>query len=99
MGPEDRSEHHADEHVQEHGVQSLDVLRIAVVAVAAGAVWFQVWEPVQGLSVIGVVGLLIGGWPIVKEAAGSAFSRRMTMELSMTIAIVAARQSPSSSPH
>jgi Cd2+/Zn2+-exporting ATPase/Cu+-exporting ATPase len=90
LDSQDRSEHHADGHVEEHSVRWLDALRIAVVAVAAAAVWFQVWEPVPGLSVIGIVGLLIGGWPIVKEAAENALSRRMTMELSMTIAIVAA---------
>jgi Cd2+/Zn2+-exporting ATPase/Cu+-exporting ATPase len=39
---------------------------------------------------IGVLGVLIGGWPIFKEAAENAAARRMTMELSMSIAIVAA---------
>jgi Cd2+/Zn2+-exporting ATPase/Cu+-exporting ATPase len=33
---------------------------------------------------------LIGGWPIFKEAAENAAVRRMTMELSMSIAIIAA---------
>ena len=64
--------------------------RIALVAIASAAVWFRIWEPVQSVSVIGVVGLLIGGWPIFKEAFENLISRRMTMELSMTIAIVAA---------
>jgi Cd2+/Zn2+-exporting ATPase/Cu+-exporting ATPase len=58
--------------------------------VAAVAVWFHAWEPFQAVSVIGVLGLLIGGWPIVKEATENALARHMTMELSMTIAIVAA---------
>ncbi|MGH6740244.1 MAG: heavy metal translocating P-type ATPase [Bradyrhizobium sp.] len=39
---------------------------------------------------IGIAGLLIGGWPILKEAFENVVQRRMTMELSMTIAIVAA---------
>jgi Cd2+/Zn2+-exporting ATPase/Cu+-exporting ATPase len=64
--------------------------RIAVVAVAVLAVWLRVWEPFAALSVIGVAGLLVGGWPILKEAVENVFERRMTMELSMTIAIVAA---------
>jgi Cd2+/Zn2+-exporting ATPase/Cu+-exporting ATPase len=80
----------AVEHEQGHALAGRDVLRIAVVALAAVAVWFHVWEPLQGASVLGVLGLLIGGWPIVKEAAENALARRMTMELSMTIAIVAA---------
>jgi Cd2+/Zn2+-exporting ATPase/Cu+-exporting ATPase len=36
------------------------------------------------------VGLLIGGWPIFREALENLFAKRMTMELSMAIAIVAA---------
>ncbi|HUY28799.1 MAG TPA: cation-translocating P-type ATPase [Candidatus Binataceae bacterium] len=64
--------------------------RIVVVAVAAGLVWLHVWEPLPGISLIGVLGVLIGGWPIFKEAAENAAARRMTMELSMSIAIVAA---------
>jgi len=42
------------------------------------------------VSVIGVLGVLIGGWPIFKEAAENIAARRMTMELSMSIALVAA---------
>jgi len=64
--------------------------RIAVVALAAAAVGFRVWEPFSAVSVIGVAGLLIGCWPIWKEAFENLLARRMTMELSMSIAIVAA---------
>src|SRR5256712_3710900 len=67
-----------------------DAVRIATVALAAVAVWFHLWEPLRAVSVIGVLGLLISGWPIVKEAAENALARRVTMELSMTLAIVAA---------
>ncbi len=88
-GPDD-PEHHADDHEQGHAMGWSDALRIAVVALAAAAVWFRFWEPLQSVSVIGVLGLVIGGWPIVREAAENALARRMTMELSMTIAIVAA---------
>ena len=61
-----------------------------LVALAAAAVWFGLWEPFPRVSVIGVVGLAIGGWPIFKEAFENVLQRRMTMELSMSIAIVAA---------
>jgi len=67
-----------------------DGLRIAVVAVAAALVWFRVWEPFAKISVIGIVGALIGLYPILREAAENIAQRRMTMELSMTIAILAA---------
>jgi heavy metal translocating P-type ATPase len=76
------------EHV--HGLALPDVLRITLVAFAAAAVWWHLWEPIPRVSVIGVAGLLIGGWPIFKEALENALQRRMTMELSMSIAIVAA---------
>jgi len=64
--------------------------RILVVALAAAAVSMHVWEPWPRVSLIGVFGVLIGGWPIFKEAAENAVARRMTMELSMSIAIIAA---------
>ena len=61
-----------------------------LVAVAAALVWFRVWEPFAHVSIIGIVGTLIGIYPILKEAAENVMERRMTMELSMTIAILAA---------
>src|SRR5215472_11722468 len=64
--------------------------RIAVIALSAAAVYLRVWEPLHAVSPFGVIGLSIGGWPVFKEAARNLQARRMTMELSMTIAIVAA---------
>jgi cation transport ATPase len=40
--------------------------------------------------VIGLAATLIGGYPIFKEAFENIIERRMTMELSMTIALVSA---------
>ena len=74
----------------EHAFDIPEALRIVAVALAALAVWLHWWEPWPRFSVIGVAGLLIGGWPIFKEAVENLLARRMTMELSMTIAIVAA---------
>jgi Cd2+/Zn2+-exporting ATPase/Cu+-exporting ATPase len=67
-----------------------DAARIAFVALAAASAWFRFGEPFPYVSVIGIVGILIGGWPIFKEAAENVAARRMTMELSMSIAIMAA---------
>jgi Cu+-exporting ATPase len=78
------------EHEEEHHFEWQEAVRIAVVALAAIAVWFHLWEPFPQVSAIGVLGVLIGGWPIFKEAAENAAARRMTMELSMSIAIIAA---------
>ena len=81
-------DHHDPEH--EHTFDVAEALRIGAVALAAIAVWFHWLEPWPRLSVIGIAGLLIGGWPIFKEALENLLVRRMTMELSMTIAIIAA---------
>lgn len=67
-----------------------EIARVAAVAAAAACVWFRVWEPFPHLSVIGLVGTVGGGWPIFHEAWENLRERRMTMELSMTIALVAA---------
>jgi Cd2+/Zn2+-exporting ATPase/Cu+-exporting ATPase len=67
-----------------------EALRIALIAVAAIAVRLRLWEPVATLDAVGIVGVVIGGWPIFREAAGNLAARRMTMELSMSIAILAA---------
>ncbi len=80
--------HGAEAH--HHGFELQDGIRIILVAVAAVLVWFRVWEPFAHVSVIGIVGTLIGIYPILKEAAENVMERRMTMELSMTIAILAA---------
>ncbi len=81
--------HEEDEH-HEHGFELLEVLRVLFVALAAAAVWFRLWEPFHRVSVIGLAATLIGGYPIFKEAFENILERRMTMELSMTIALVSA---------
>jgi heavy metal translocating P-type ATPase len=66
------------------------VIRIVVAILGAAAVWFGLWEPIPAFSVIGAASLAFVGWPIFREALENLAARRMTMELSMTIAIVAA---------
>ena len=73
-----------------NAVERDDLIRVAGVAVAALLVWFHVWEPFPQFSVIGIAATLAGGYPIFKEALENLLERRMTMELSMTIALVAA---------
>ncbi len=79
-----------NEEVAPHGIERADLIRIAFVALAAAAVWFRVWEPFPRLSIIGLLATLIGGYPIFKEAVENIFQSRMTMELSMTIALLSA---------
>jgi heavy metal translocating P-type ATPase len=72
------------------GVEWAELIRIAFVVLAAAAVWFRLWEPFPRISVIGIAASLIGGYPIFKEAFENIVERKMTMELSMTIALLSA---------
>ena len=84
--PDPRSER--EEHG--HGVEWAELVRIAFVFLAAVAVWFRLWEPFPHISLIGIAATLIGGYPIFKEAFENIVERKMTMELSMTIALLSA---------
>ena len=75
---------------QKHGLEWVELIRIAFVAFAAIAVWFRLWEPFPHVSVVGIAATLIGGYPIFKEALENIIERKMTMELSMTIALLSA---------
>jgi heavy metal translocating P-type ATPase len=89
-GESAQADGHELEEAHGHAFEWPEMLRIALVSVAATAVWLRVWEPVRAVSLIGVAGLLSGGWPIFKEALENLLAKRMTMELSMSIAIIAA---------
>jgi len=80
----------ADEAEEEHHLELSELIRIGFVGLAIIALWLRLWEPFPHFSVIGLTAALIGGYPIFKEAVSSLAARRMTMELSMTIAIGAA---------
>ena len=88
----DHTHTHTQEHAHGHAhpVHAVDLLRIGFVAVAAGAVWFRAWEPLPSVSLVGIFAALVGGYPIFREAVSNLRDRRMTMELSMTIALLAA---------
>src|ERR1700722_8863435 len=89
--PELKEPDRGAEHEQQgHGVEWAELVRIAFVALAAAAVWFRLWEPFPHVSVIGITAALIGGYPIFKEAFENIVERKMTMELSMTIALLSA---------
>ena len=67
-----------------------DLNRIFFVAAAAGAFWFAGPRPSLFVVIVGVICAIVGGFPILHEAYENIVERRMTMELSMTIAIAAA---------
>jgi heavy metal translocating P-type ATPase len=79
---------HDDEH--DHPIEWVDLVRIGLVAIACIASWLGLWKYLASFDVIALVATLVGGYPIFKEAVANLLSRRMTMELSMTIALAAA---------
>ena len=73
-------------------IEWADVVRIAGVGVAALGAWIAGTTGTPGWAVgaAGAVVLAVGCWPLLVEAAGDLRERRMSMELSMLLAIVAA---------
>jgi heavy metal translocating P-type ATPase len=78
--------------VEEHepAFMRIALARIALVALAVALVGFETVEGRLFAGVLAIVVTLVGGFPILKEAWEAVPARRMTMELSMTIALVAA---------
>lgn len=67
-------------------LEKSDLVRIAFVGVAVLLCWLQV----PYFNVLAIAATLIGGYPIFEEAFSNLRERRMTMELSMSIALFAA---------
>jgi len=83
---DDEEDHHSHEHPLEAG----ELVRIGFVAAAAVASWLQLWRWLAPWDVIALGATLVGGYPIFREAFAALRRRRMTMELSMTIALLSA---------
>jgi heavy metal translocating P-type ATPase len=81
---------HTEEHEESYSLNWVEVGRVLFVAVAAVSIWLLRGVSIPYLSVIGAICALAGGYPIYHEAFENIVQRRMTMELSMAIAIVAA---------
>lgn len=74
----------------EHPLERQELVRIAFVALAILLTWRRVWEPLPRFDILALAAVLIGGYPIFREAIEALVKRRMTMELSMTLALLAA---------
>jgi len=81
---------HAGAQVHGQHVSWRDLNRVFFVAAAAAGIWFQGTAPNNLVTGIGVICTVVGGYPIFAEAYENIKQRRMTMELSMAIAIVGA---------
>jgi len=76
--------------VHEPGLGWVDGARIAFVGVCILLSWVRLGSAWFGFDVVGLVGVIVGAYPILREAVTALAARRMTMELSMSIALVAA---------
>lgn len=89
LWPADRGDHE-DEHEHAHALNWREINCVLFAAAAAGAIWFLGGARNPYITGLGVICTLVGGFPIFREAYENIVQRRMTMELSMAIAIVAA---------
>ena len=76
--------------VEHADVKSRDLFIFALVGSAAFVSWRRLIPQVGGVDLTAVTAVLAGGYPVFREAFHDVAARRMTMELSMTIALVAA---------
>src|SRR6202140_2576964 len=79
-----------DDHEHANPLAWQEIARVLFVASAAVAMWFVGRSTNPYLIAIGVICTVVGGFSIFHEAYEDITQRRMTMELSMAIAIVAA---------
>jgi Cd2+/Zn2+-exporting ATPase/Cu+-exporting ATPase len=87
--PESHTHDHAYSQQGGH-IEWLELGRIGFVGLAIAITWLRLWQPFPHFDVAGFAAVLVGGYPIFHEAFADLLSRRMTMELSMTIALVSA---------
>ena len=85
---EGHDDQEGDDH--EHALQWPDLLRIGLVAFACVASWLRLGHPFAHVDLIALLATAVGGYPIFRQALANLLARRMTMELSMTIALGAA---------
>ena len=88
--PENHRDQNGDHHEHDHESPAAEYVRLglmALVVLASLTGWWKHWFSRDWLA---FVATLIGGYPIFQEAWENLRKRRMTMELSMTIALIAA---------
>lgn len=68
----------------------IEIVRIALVAISAAITWGALIPTFHGFDLLALATTLVGGYPVFEEAISNLLARRMTMELSMTIALISA---------
>jgi heavy metal translocating P-type ATPase len=84
----DRDDHNHDDH--DHGTGTAEYVRLGLMGIIVVASLTGWWRPFMDRDWLAFAGTVIGGFPIYKEAWENLLKRRMTMELSMTIALLSA---------
>jgi heavy metal translocating P-type ATPase len=87
-GHHQHNDHDHDDHDHETG--TTEYLRLGLMAIIVIASLTGWWRPFMNRDWLAFAGTVIGGFPIYKEAWENLLKRRMTMELSMTIALLSA---------
>jgi P-type E1-E2 ATPase len=70
-------------------VEGADILRIAGLGAVAALIGTGDWDAFGHPRLVGAVATLIGGFPLFRHAVRQGVARRITTELSITIALVA----------
>src|ERR1700730_5388180 len=83
-------DHDGDHHDHDHATGTADYIRLGAMGLIIVASLTGWWRGFMDRDWLAFAGTIIGGFPIFAEAWENLRKRRMTMELSMTIALVAA---------
>ena len=86
----EHDEPHHDEHDHEHPAGHAEYIRIGLLALVIVASLSGWWKNFMSRDWLAFAATAIGGFPIYAEAWENLRKRRMTMELSMTIALIGA---------
>jgi heavy metal translocating P-type ATPase len=86
----DHDEHDHEGHDYDHQTGTADYVRLGLMGIIVVVSLTGWWRPFMNRDWLAFVGTVIGGFPIYKEAWENLRKRRMTMELSMTIALLSA---------
>ena len=89
-GPTGVSLHNPETERHDHGAGSVEYARLALMALVVVASMTGWWKPWMTRDWLAFAATLFGGLPIFSEALENLRKRRMTMELSMTIALLGA---------
>jgi heavy metal translocating P-type ATPase len=86
----DHDEHDHEGHDHDHQTGTAEYIRLGLMGIIVVASLTGWWRAFMDRDWLAFAGTVIGGFPIYQEAWENLRKRRMTMELSMTIALLSA---------